>query len=258
MKNFLAKTIGLLFLIFFLFLGIMQPVNATTVLITEIEYDPIQSGTDTDFEWIELFNFASSQIDVSGWMLEEGGGGVYTFSEGVNVGSGSYVLLVNDVEGFKTNYPKVSAKNILELQPKLRLNNSGDSVLLSAAEEVKDFVAWAQSSVWNIAAEAGESVCRKVGAASPDVSDWYVCSPTPGAGSYKAEKAKDADVIDRTDSRSRDGTIVRQSGAVQGARTDDSSLREELVQQILSLATRIEQLGGTLPHEIQELIKREA
>lgn len=38
---------------------------ADHILITEVQYDPSQSGTDTDYEWFELFNPTSGTVSLS-------------------------------------------------------------------------------------------------------------------------------------------------------------------------------------------------
>jgi hypothetical protein len=66
-----------------------------SVVINELMYhpDPV-SGSEADFEWIELYNQMSINMDISGWRLE--GGIQFTFDEGTIIpGRGYRVIATN-------------------------------------------------------------------------------------------------------------------------------------------------------------------
>ena len=54
---------------FFFFLHFASPVFAGDVVINEIMYD--LSGSDTDREWIEIYNKGTSSIDLAEWRFQE-------------------------------------------------------------------------------------------------------------------------------------------------------------------------------------------
>ena len=66
-----------------------------TIKINELMPDP--DGSDTDQEWIELYNSSSSTVALDGWTIRwntsETSGGEYSFGGGVDVGPGEFVLV---------------------------------------------------------------------------------------------------------------------------------------------------------------------
>ncbi len=73
--NFLLKLfICLIFILsfsFFLNLSKVQAAGPSEVVINEVEYDSIQSGTDTVYEWFELYNTTDSPITLSSWTISD-------------------------------------------------------------------------------------------------------------------------------------------------------------------------------------------
>ncbi len=79
------------FFLFVVFSGV-SPANAGLIL-SEVMYDP--SGSDGDYEWVELFNNSSSTIDLSGFSLGWGGSD-YTYGSmqlDGSVASGDYFII---------------------------------------------------------------------------------------------------------------------------------------------------------------------
>lgn len=76
------------------------------ILINEFCPDP----TDGDEEWIELYNARGEEIDLSGWTIEEGGGGK--------------TLLDGSISGYGGD------RYIIVSKPKGSLNNGGDAIYL--------------------------------------------------------------------------------------------------------------------------------
>jgi len=106
----------------------IQPIVTKTYpsyqLINEIMVNP--EGDDELGEWIELYNNTSSQIDLSGWYLDdaEGDSSPFKINENTLLGAGSYLVL--------------SAPNL-----KLSLKNSDDQVrLLDPNKEVKEIISY--------------------------------------------------------------------------------------------------------------------
>lgn len=65
------------------------------VVINELYYDP--TGTDTDHEFIELYNNGTADVDLTGWQIQWGGTtyayGVYTIPAGTIIHAHDYLLL---------------------------------------------------------------------------------------------------------------------------------------------------------------------
>jgi hypothetical protein len=47
------------------------PAAAGDVLINEVYYDPLHSGTDASYEWFELLNRTSTTLDLTGWSVAD-------------------------------------------------------------------------------------------------------------------------------------------------------------------------------------------
>lgn len=54
---------------------VLQPtptlLNKGDIVINEIQYDPLQSGADYSFEWIEILNCTERAIDLNGWEIAD-------------------------------------------------------------------------------------------------------------------------------------------------------------------------------------------
>ena len=72
--------------------------SVTTVVINEFLADP--AGSDTDREWVELFNHGADAVDISGWEIQ---GGASSFSawgeipEGTVLEPGAYFLIGDEL-----------------------------------------------------------------------------------------------------------------------------------------------------------------
>ncbi len=109
------------------------------VVFSEIFYDT--PGTDSDEEWMELYNGSGAVVDLGGWTITDnnGGGGTYTIPEGTTIKSGTYLTIAADSAGFNALYGFDA--DVYGSFP--GLNNSGDTVILKdASANVVDFAAW--------------------------------------------------------------------------------------------------------------------
>lgn len=152
------------------------------VIFSEIFYDT--PGTDSDEEWIELYNPHSSAIDVSGYTITDnnGTGSVYTIPASTTIASGEYLTLAANQAGFNALYS--GDAHIYDGIP--ALNNGGDALLLKdGSGTLVDEVAWeggASSGVpsgWGSGptASTGESLQRSSLSSDNDTSaDWTVAA----------------------------------------------------------------------------------
>jgi hypothetical protein len=110
------------------FLTLVLCVEQTfALMISEIQFDPV--GTDTDREWVEIFNDTSSSVDLTTYKFFENNTnhGIDILSGDKNVESGEYVVLVQDLNKFKTDYPNYSGKIF---KSSFSLSNTGESLSL--------------------------------------------------------------------------------------------------------------------------------
>lgn len=91
-----------------LFFGLVLFVLAKTafasIVISEIMYDP--DGSDTNREWLELYNNGSSDVDISGWKLFEAdtNHGLSSYSGGTSIASDGYVVITVDPATFLSEW----------------------------------------------------------------------------------------------------------------------------------------------------------
>ena len=170
-------------------------VNATTlnqslshVIISEVLYDT--PGTDSNEEWIELYNPTSSAVDLSGWTISDNSR-TYTIASGTIILAGGFLIFARSTTGFNALYgfnPDFGDLN-------LALGNSGDKLSLkdSSGTEI-DFVAWENYVAgWDITASTGQTIVRTSLTIDTDsVSDWQVAPSNggPGIASFIGTKRK--------------------------------------------------------------------
>lgn len=82
----------------FLLVGCLALAASAAVVINELFYDP--SGTDTQKEFIELYNNGTADVDLTGWQIQWGGTtyayGTYAFPAGTIIRGQDYLLLGGD------------------------------------------------------------------------------------------------------------------------------------------------------------------
>lgn len=78
------------------------------VTINEIMYDV--EGTDTDREWIEVYNSGTDAVDLSTWKFFEGNSNhaLVPFEGGSSISAGGYAVIADKPEKFKIDWPNFS------------------------------------------------------------------------------------------------------------------------------------------------------
>jgi hypothetical protein len=101
----------------------------TSLLITEIMYHPVGlTNLDGDaFEFVELKNVASTNLELSGLHFTEGID--FTFPVGSFVAPGHFIVLVNNPAGFTNRYPGLAYHGVYSG----KLSNSGEDLRLAHA-----------------------------------------------------------------------------------------------------------------------------
>lgn len=111
------------------------------VIITEIMYNPPESGTDS-LEYIELHNFNNLPTDISGWSFTLGV--EHTFAAGTIMPPGGYLVLAKSASAFQSVFgfaPMVWTAGAL--------SNNGEAIQLSdAGGTVRDAVTYQNAAPW--------------------------------------------------------------------------------------------------------------
>jgi hypothetical protein len=119
---------------------------APALVITEIMYNPPESGTDS-LEFIEIYNNGSTKVGLKNFTLAAVGTGTYTFKDD-SVAAGHYYLLTVDSVKFTNFYGKIAHKWTFG-----GLSNSGKKLLLQDSYGTfVDSVHYLPSSPWPTAA----------------------------------------------------------------------------------------------------------
>ncbi len=122
-------------------LAILSAANAQ-VVITEIMYNPPESGTDS-LEYIELYNNTNAAIDISGWNFTQGF--EHIFPAGTIMPAGSYISLAKSASAFQSVFgfaPTVWTNGALT-------NSPGEDIeLRDAGGNVIDYVDYLNAAPW--------------------------------------------------------------------------------------------------------------
>ena len=109
------------------------------VVFSEIFYDT--PGTDSEEEWIEIYNNSPSAVELDGWTITDnnGAGFTYTFPSETSIAPGTYFTIAADSIGFNALYGYDA-----DLYGNLPyLNNDGDTlILVDGSGNVIDAAAW--------------------------------------------------------------------------------------------------------------------
>lgn len=183
------------------------------LLISEVFYDPPQSGTDTSYEFVELYNPSGGTVSIEGWRIRDNGG-EDSLPAGV-IAPGAHLVIAASRDGFFANFPSFSG-NLIALENTIGngLSNTGDRVLLLAPDgSESDKVSYGSD------ATAFDPACPDVGAGASlarvpsgrdtnTAGDWHEqTAPNPGAqGSIPSTPTL---TPSRTPSPTRTPTVTR-------------------------------------------------
>jgi len=118
-------------------------VEAGSIVINEIMYNPVESGTDST-EFIELFNNDSVLVNLSGWAFIEGI--EYVFPESTLLNPGEFLVVADDSTAMILFYGPL---NRLHQWSSGSLNNSGEKILLvDANQSPHDWVDYDDGGDW--------------------------------------------------------------------------------------------------------------
>ncbi|MBI5805026.1 lamin tail domain-containing protein [candidate division TA06 bacterium] len=172
-------------------------VQAQSIIINEVQYDPIGAGVDTKTEWIELYNPTGDDIDLSGWRLCDNTDSIGEVFPSTVLAAGEYLVLAALVDSFHLDFPGVPAINWPDSSLCGALSNTADIVVIvNSSGTMVDRVnwgagTWTQASYvkygyWDPAVTdvaQGHSIGRSPNGIDTDLAaDWADISvPTPGA-----------------------------------------------------------------------------
>ena len=150
------------------------------VVINEIHYNPGSAqGSDSDFEFLELYNPGVTDIDMSGYSFTQGV--THVFADGTTLAAGGYLVVAVNSESYPGSIEWTSGA----------LSNGGEDIEIVDAEgNVVDFVDYEDGSNdygdWGTSHDGGGGSLELLDAASDNslATSWqtsWVIGGTPGA-----------------------------------------------------------------------------
>ncbi len=112
------------------------------LLLSEVLYDAPQEGTDSAYEWLEVFNPGESAVSLAGWAVSDNGG--QDVLSATNLDPGEYLVIAATAAGFRANHPDFAGK-LFSLEGTIGngLSNTGDVVRLLAPDgEIVDAMSY--------------------------------------------------------------------------------------------------------------------
>jgi hypothetical protein len=135
----------------FFSIAFLSLVNAQ-VIITEIMYNPPESGNDS-LEYFEIYNNSNAAVDISGWNFTQGI--VHTFPANTIMPANSYITLAKNANAFQLVF---GFQPTLWDNPGDALSNGGEDIELADAQgNVIDRVDYTNAAPWPLEANGGGS-----------------------------------------------------------------------------------------------------
>ena len=184
--------------------------SSSPLLISEVFYDT--PGTDSEEEWVEIFNPTAFVVDLSGYKIgdeEVQGGteGMCQFPSGASISPGDVIVVALEASGFYALYgfnPDFevtdSDPTVLDMTPysawaagRFALSNTGDEVLLlDESDSPVDVVVYEGGSYLGVTphpgVETGHSLERvPADRDTDDCSADFIDQPSPNPGTVTIE-----------------------------------------------------------------------
>jgi len=103
--------------------------NRSAILINEVQSNPLQSGSDSSYEWIELFNPGAEAVELIGWGISDN----YEMDEIplLNVSANGFAIIAAS-ENFSVNFPSYNGTIVFTADGRIGngLGNAGDRLIL--------------------------------------------------------------------------------------------------------------------------------
>ncbi len=161
------------------------PASWPRMLLSEVLYDPIQEGSDADWEFVEILNPTDAEVTLAGWQI--GDNSSTDALPAFTLPPHSYAVIAAKEEAFRSTYPAFTGRLIvLGSSIGNGLSNTGDVVRLIAPDgsQIDGMSYGAESAVFDPPcpkARPGESLARWSAVDTDSAADWMtVPAPNPG------------------------------------------------------------------------------
>jgi hypothetical protein len=106
-------------------------IRQSKVVINEIMYAPISGGADD--QYVELYNWGTTAVDLSGWRLSDGVG--FTVPPGTTLAPDSYLVIANNAARLISRYTNLTTANALG-NFSGKLSGSGERIALTMPDTI--------------------------------------------------------------------------------------------------------------------------
>jgi hypothetical protein len=152
-RSFLTRGKAVLTILLVAVLGFGNAPMRAEVILSEIMYDP--QGTDTNREWVELFNTGTSAVSLSGWQFGIPGNNLWTaaFPASTSIGAGQALVLTPSLSTLDSDWG--SGINRLQLGSFPSLTNDPNNnataatlAIRNASSVIQDQLTYEDGSGW--------------------------------------------------------------------------------------------------------------
>lgn len=158
---------------FALFLLIGYQARSQSIVFSELNYN--SDSTTNSSNWVELYNYGTTAIDLGGWFLKDNNNAnLFTFPAGTSLAADARLVVVNDVADFISQFPLIS-NYIGEMD--FNFSNDADEVrLFDQSGNIKLYMSYTDTLPWPEAADGtGRTLEILDPFASPDnPANWFV------------------------------------------------------------------------------------
>ncbi|MEM1214776.1 MAG: lamin tail domain-containing protein [Bacteroidota bacterium] len=116
--------------------------GSQNVIITEINYNPPESGTDS-LEYVELYNAGPGAADMTGWTFDQGFD--FTFPS-YTLAEGAYLIMAVNESAFRNNYSYTG--DVFQWDEGALSNGGEDIVIITADGTQVDIVDFTDDAPW--------------------------------------------------------------------------------------------------------------
>jgi len=203
-------------LVFFIFLFSFKLARAN-VIINEIMYNP--AGTDTNREWVELYNNGSDTVDItsgksdSAWRFDDGSSSLHYINDDLNIPAGGYAVLADNKDTFLSDYPSFSG---LVADTSMSLNNNGTIKIWNGSKDAGSVIDSVSYNSTSGADNDGNSLQLVNGSWSPG-------TPTPGKENTDVSISDSSDADNTNDSSASNSDSSNIDNTTSNSSTTSSS-----------------------------------
>jgi len=184
-----------------IFLALIPNAISAQILISEFLYDA--PGSDTNQEWVELYNAGSTAVDLTKWKINDGSNHVLNVppknggTGSITLNAGSYIILADDAPTFLAGHSNISA-SVIDTTLSLP-NTSGTVSLINESGVTEDSISYTK----DIGAAGDGNSLQRTSASSATFS---AGAASPGTGSLAPSSSGDSGTTSMQNDQNTSGT----------------------------------------------------